>query len=91
MAKRVHAVVSGRVQNVGFRMFVLEAAERLRLSGWVQNLPDGRVELEAEGEDQAVEALIAQVRRGPAAARVQDVLVEPRGTRGDERARFAVR
>jgi acylphosphatase len=87
----VHALVKGRVQNVGFRMFVLQAAERLRLSGWVQNLPDGGVELEAEGDDQAIDALIAQVRQGPRMARVDEMRVDTRVPRGDERALFTVR
>jgi acylphosphatase len=87
----VHAVVKGRVQNVGFRMFVLQAAERLRLSGWVRNLPDGGVELEAEGDDQAINALIAQVRQGPRMARVDEMRVDARVPRGDERALFTVR
>lgn len=91
MAKRVRVLVTGRVQNVGFRAFVARTAARLRLTGWVRNLSDGRVELEAEGDDQAVEALIAQVRRGPRAARIDDVLIEPRATRGDEEPSFTVR
>jgi acylphosphatase len=72
-------------------MFVLRAAERLRLAGWVRNLSDGSVELEAEGDDQALDALIAQVQLGPRGARVDDIMVEPRPPRGDEDGAFMVR
>lgn len=91
MTKRVHVLVSGRVQNVGYRAFVLRAAEQLRLAGWVRNLEGGRrVELEAEGDTQAVEALLALLRQGPMAARVEHVLVEHRPPLGQASGRFQV-
>jgi acylphosphatase len=78
MARRVRVVVTGRVQNVGFRMFVLERARAWGLAGWVRNVPGGRqVEFEAEGDEHAVERLLAAVRAGPSGARVDDVAVEP--------------
>jgi acylphosphatase len=80
---RLHLVVSGRVQGVAFRACTVDEARRLRLAGWVRNLPDGRVEAEAEGERPALEALLAFCRRGPPAAQVDDVEVEWRGYRGD--------
>ena len=79
---RAHLLVSGRVQGVAFRASTADAARRLGLRGWVRNLPDGRVEAEAEGGRPAVEALVAWCRRGPPAAQVDDVTVtwgEPRG------------
>ncbi|HWE61046.1 MAG TPA: acylphosphatase [Chloroflexota bacterium] len=91
MAKRVHVVLKGRVQNVGFRVFLLQAAQRLRLSGWVRNLPSGHVELEAEGDDQAVDELVALARRGPRLARVDQALIEPRAPLGEEPPEFAMR
>ena len=66
-------LVSGRVQGVGFRFFVEDAARREGVSGWVRNLPDGRVEAFAEGDGEAVDRLEAKVRRGPPGARVERV------------------
>jgi acylphosphatase len=70
-------LVSGRVQGVWFRESTRREASALGLSGWVRNLPDGRVEAHFEGDEAAVEAAIAFVRRGPEHARISDVAVEP--------------
>ncbi len=80
---RVHLVVSGSVQGVSFRAYTAEEARRLRVAGWVRNLADGRVEAEAEGERTALEALVAFIRSGPPAARVEDVEVTWSEFRGD--------
>ena len=66
-------VVSGRVQGVGFRYFVQEAATVEGLIGWVRNLPDGRVEILAEGDAEAVERFSRHIERGPSLARVERV------------------
>jgi acylphosphatase len=66
----VHVLVSGRVQGVGFRYFTREVAARCGLGGWVKNLDDGRVELVAEGDEDSLRALVAQVERGPGAGLV---------------------
>ena len=68
-------IVSGRVQGVGFRWFVQDIASLEGLSGWAANLPDGRVEVWAEGESAAVDRLERQIRRGPGPARVERVEV----------------
>ncbi len=84
-AVRVHLLVSGQVQGVFFRQSTADEARRLGVAGWVRNLPDGRVEAEAEGERPAVEALVAWCRRGPPAAQVDDLAVTwgaPRGEPG---------
>jgi acylphosphatase len=87
---RVHLVVSGRVQGVAFRACTADEARRLGVAGWVRNLPDGRVEAEAEGERRAVEALVAWCRRGPPAAEVADLQVEWK-TYGGELPAFQIR
>lgn len=89
-AARLHLVVSGLVQGVFYRQSTADVAGGLGLRGWVRNLPDGRVEVQAEGTRQALEVLLAACRRGPPAARVAEVEVswqEPRGDLGP----FAVR
>ncbi len=70
---RVRILVSGLVQGVAFRAYTVDEARRLGVAGWVRNLADGRVEVEAEGEQRALEALVAWCRRGPPAAVVDDV------------------
>jgi acylphosphatase len=69
-------LISGRVQGVGFRYFTEAAAAREGLHGWVRNLPDGRVEIDVEGEAEAVERFERNVRHGPPGARVSDVQVD---------------
>ncbi len=68
--------VSGVVQGVGFRFFTERVARRLGLAGLARNLPDGRVEIIAEGPRAALDQFIAEVRRGPAGAVVTGVQVE---------------
>lgn len=70
---RVHLHVSGLVQGVFFRQSTVDEARRLGVAGWVRNLPDGRVEVLAEGSKAALDGLVAFCRRGPPAARVEDV------------------
>ena len=71
-----HAVLRGRVQGVGFRMFVEDTAERLGLEGWVRNRRDGSVEAVFAGPEQAVTAAIAACRKGPRGGRVDAIDVE---------------
>lgn len=85
----LHAFVSGRVQGVGFRDFVLTRATVRGLSGYVRNLADGRVEVVAEGRRVALEALLDDLRRGPRGARVDGVAAEWGETSG-EYERFVV-
>jgi acylphosphatase len=66
-------LVSGRVQGVGFRYFVQEAAMVEGLSGWVRNLPSGTVEVLAEGDAEALERFARKLARGPSMARVDNV------------------
>jgi acylphosphatase len=78
--------VGGHVQGVGFRWFVVDAARREGVSGWVKNLPDGRVEVFAEGDADSVTRVERAVRRGPSRARIEQVTVmdeEPSGAYAD--------
>lgn len=68
----LHIEISGRVQGVGFRWFVLEKARELRLAGWVKNRRDGNVEIAAAGDAEALKTFEAAVRRGPSGARVEN-------------------
>jgi acylphosphatase len=68
-------VISGHVQGVGFRWFAVEAAEREGATGWVRNLPDGRVEAFVEGERESVTRVERALRRGPSRAQVDRVTV----------------
>ncbi len=80
---RVHLVVRGRVQGVSFRAYTVDEARSLGVAGWVRNLPDGSVAVEAEGGRGPVEALVAWCRHGPPAARVEGVQAEWGAFRGD--------
>ena len=68
--------VSGRVQGVGFRYYVQDHAAVEGVHGYVRNLPDGRLEALLEGDDESVLRVERALRRGPAGARVDDVVVE---------------
>lgn len=72
---RAHVWISGRVQGVFFRAHTKEVAEKLGLTGWVRNLPDGRVEAVFEGEEEAVKEAIEWCKRGPPLAKVERVEV----------------
>jgi acylphosphatase len=65
--------IHGRVQGVGFRVYMQREAQRLDVSGWVRNRRDGTVEAMVQGPPEAVEALSAWARHGPPSARVTDV------------------
>ena len=71
--KRLRAVIQGRVQGVGFRYFTADRAQDLHVTGWVRNVGDSEVEVTAEGEQGALEALLAALRVGPSMAHVEDV------------------
>lgn len=75
-------VVSGRVQGVGYRYFVLREAEALGVSGFARNQPDGSVEVVAEGGAEALAGLEALLREGPAFAEVEGVAREAIAERG---------
>lgn len=88
--RRVHAIVTGRVQGVSYRASTVDEARDLGLCGWVRNLPDGSVELEAEGDADAVAALLAWCAKGPPAAQVTRVAHDEQTPAGADKT-FAIR
>jgi acylphosphatase len=87
--RRLFAIVRGHVQGVGYRVFVMEQALRLRLTGYVRNLPDGEVEVVAEGSEEVLQTLLTLLRQGPPGALVREVEIhwsEPTG----EFSRFSI-
>ncbi len=85
MKRRMVALISGKVQGVGYRAFVRRKAQELGLAGYAENLPDGRVEVVAEGEEEDLKLLLHFLKRGPRLAEVAAVDVswsEPAGLEG---------
>lgn len=74
--------ISGRVQGVGFRYFIHDVAMRESVSGYVRNLPDGRVEALVEGDEEAVTRVERRIRSGPGGARVEHVDVNAEAPSG---------
>jgi len=72
----VRALISGRVQGVGYRYSTVEKARELGVEGWVRNLPDGRVEALFAGDRAAVEQIVLWCHQGPTAAVVRQVNLE---------------
>lgn len=87
--KGVRATVRGGVQGVGFRYEAVERAGELGVFGWVRNEDDGTVLVHAEGPDEAVDALVEWLEKGPRGARVDSVEVEKGKVEGHEQ--FAIR
>jgi acylphosphatase len=77
-----HLLIHGRVQGVGYRFYAQELAGNLDLAGWVRNLPEGDVEVHAEGSRQNIETFISQLKKGPTMALVESVNVDWRPPQG---------
>ncbi len=87
---RVHVIVEGRVQGVGFRAYVQQAGAMLGLGGWVRNVGYDKVEAVAEGPRARLEEFVEAVRSGPRGSRVDETQVEWEMVLG-ELGRFEVR
>jgi len=77
-------LVSGRVQGVGFRYFARQRADRLGVAGFARNLPDGSVEVVAEGDASALQAFEDALRQGPSFAEVSELSRAEIPARGDQ-------
>jgi len=74
--KTCRVFISGFVQGVGFRQYVRSKASNLNLTGWVKNLPDGRVEAVLQGPKGKVQKLIKELDKGPFLSEVKDLVVD---------------
>jgi len=72
-AQQLHALISGRVQGVGFRYFVKQSVGEKPITGWVRNLFDGRVEVLAEGGKEDLNYLLRKLNEGPGVGYVEDI------------------
>lgn len=81
---RLHIVVAGRVQGVGFRWFVSETAKALGLGGWVRNRDDGSVEAEAEGTASALDEFERRLWTGNPYAQVKEIVTKPAAVRNEK-------
>jgi acylphosphatase len=85
--KAVQVFYEGRVQGVGFRYSVRQIAKGFNITGWVRNLPDGRVELQASGEPEEVDAFLEGIRQselGSLIRKESNALTAPPDSRGFE-------
>ena len=76
MKVRIHCYISGRVQGVSFRFYTVRVADKLGLTGWVRNLPDGRVEVMTEGEEKDIKKFLELLKKGPILSKVDEVKIE---------------
>jgi acylphosphatase len=76
MMKTMHVRITGLVQGVGFRYFVLRQASTLGVRGWVRNTVDGGVEVIGQGDESTLHRLLSHLRQGPSRAHVRDATIE---------------
>lgn len=76
MKKSIIIKVSGKVQNVGFRFYTKKTAQNYDINGYVKNLPDGSVYIEAEAEDYIIDQFVEWCRKGPSWARVEKIHIQ---------------
>ncbi|HEY3324658.1 MAG TPA: acylphosphatase [Planctomycetota bacterium] len=88
--RHVHLQIGGAVQGVGFREFTLRNARQMGLQGWVRNMPNGTVELEAEGPDAAMKDFEEKLQKGPRSAKVEKVEALP-GASAEDLGEFEIR
>ena len=81
--QRVHLFMKGKVQGVFFRQAMKVIAKKKNATGWVINLPNGRVEAIVEGDDEAVSAVVEWCHSGPANAKVEDLEIKNEKFKGE--------
>ncbi len=89
--KKIKAIVSGKVQGVGFRMYTRQKAQQLSVRGYVRNLANGDVEIVAIGATEQVDALLQWAESGPPSARVNNLEIEAIALNLEEFEGFEVR
>ena len=89
-ASRIHIIITGRVQNVGFRAFVQKAATHLSITGWVRNVKYDQVEVVAEGPLSSLDDFLDMLKIGPLGSRVDDLNFSRENFNG-EFSRFSIR
>lgn len=81
--KRVHLIISGFVQGIGYRAWIKREATKLGITGWVKNREDGEVEAICEGKPESIEALINLAKQGPLLSQINQVEVKWEASRGE--------
>jgi len=81
--KRVKLIVKGKVQGVGFRYFTLNEAKLLSISGYVKNLSNGNVEIDAEGSVNLLPVFIEKIKQGPSFSYIEEVIIEKKDCKGN--------
>lgn len=82
---RKHIIVHGKVQGVGFRYYVNQSARRIGIRGWVRNLPDGTVEIDAEGPVTQMKTFVEAVKKGSPRSKVTNLEVRDKEPAGFQR------
>ncbi|MFP4367599.1 MAG: acylphosphatase [Bacteroidales bacterium] len=82
--KRLKMKITGRVQGVAFRHYAQTKASQNGVKGYVKNMPDGSVEIEAEGDEKALDGFVSWCHQGPDAARVEDIKVQEIPVKNDK-------
>ena len=88
--QRLHIVVSGTVQGIGYRWFVQKTADRLGVTGWVRNLTDGNVEIEAEHSPEVLQLFMQKLRNEHPWASVSDITAVPLPAASESSTQFRI-
>jgi len=73
--KRIHILITGKVQGISFRYYTKKKAEELQIKGWVKNLPNGDVEIVVEGNNSNITSFMDWCKTGPSLANVKNIAI----------------